>query len=61
MSKALWSKFNYSFIDSLTFSFTACLNELIKAGLNASGLVEPRNDAMHVMADLIWKFYRNVT
>jgi hypothetical protein len=49
-------KFNYSFTDALIFSFTAYFNEMIKPGLNTGGAGEPRNDAMHVMADLMWKF-----
>ena len=49
-------KFNYSIADSLTFSFTAYLNELIKPEQNIVGLGEPKNNAMHLMADLMWKF-----
>jgi hypothetical protein len=48
-------KANYSITDALTFSFTCYLNELINPGLNASA-GEPKNSAMHVMADLMWKF-----
>jgi hypothetical protein len=49
-------KFNYSFTDFLTISFTTYLNELIKPGLNTDGAGESRNDAVHLMADLMWKF-----
>jgi hypothetical protein len=49
-------KLNYSLTDSLTFGFTAYINELIKPGLNTAGLGEPKNDSLHVMADLLWKF-----
>ena len=51
-------KANYSITDALTFSFTCYLNELITPNLNtgtpAAG--EPRNSAIHVMADMMWKF-----
>ncbi|MDD5141475.1 MAG: putative porin [Verrucomicrobiales bacterium] len=49
-------KANYSFTDSLTLTFSCFLNELITPGLNTAGLGEPKNSAMHVMADLMWKF-----
>jgi len=39
----------------LTFSFTCFLNQLINPGLNAP-TGEPNNQAIHVMADLMWKF-----
>ena len=48
-------KANYSITDSLTFTFTCFLNQLITSGLNAP-LDEPNNSAIHVMADLMWKF-----
>ena len=44
-------KFNYSIFDSLTFSFTAYINDLVNnpaSGVNTS--------AVHAMADLMWKF-----
>jgi hypothetical protein len=47
-------KANYSITDSLTFTFTCFLNQLITPGLNSAG--EPNNSAIHVMADLMWKF-----
>ncbi len=51
-------KANYSFTDSLTFTFSCFLNELITPNLNtgtpAAG--EPKNSAMHIAADLMWKF-----
>ncbi len=43
-------KLNYSFTDSLTFTATCFLNELI----NKTG--EPKSADMHFMADLMWKF-----
>ncbi len=52
-------KFNYSLNDALTFSFIAYLNELIKPNLNTTGISpqkEPKNNAIHVMTDLTWKF-----
>jgi hypothetical protein len=47
-------KFNYSIFDSLTFSLTAYINDLI----NYPAGVAPgaKTDAMHLMADLMWKF-----
>jgi hypothetical protein len=48
-------KANYSITDSLTFTFSCFLNDLINPGLNASS-DEPNNGAMHLMADLMWKF-----
>jgi hypothetical protein len=48
-------KANYSFTDSLTFTFTCFLNQLINPNLNAPA-GEPNNSAIHVMADLMWKF-----
>ena len=49
-------KFNYSITDALTFSLTTYINDLIKPSLNSGVLGEPRNDAIHVMADVMWKF-----
>lgn len=52
-------KFDYSLTDSLTFSFTAYINQLINANQNnpqPPGAGEPKNSALHVMADLMWKF-----
>jgi Putative porin len=46
---------NYSITDSLTFTFTCFLNQLITSGLNAP-LGEPNNSAIHVMADMMVKF-----
>jgi hypothetical protein len=44
-------KFNYSIFDSLTFTFTCYINDLI---INpAPGT---KTDAVHAMADLMWKF-----
>jgi hypothetical protein len=52
-------KANYSFTDSLTFTFSCFLNQLITPGLNTTGTPpagEPKSGAMHVMADMTWKF-----
>jgi hypothetical protein len=48
-------KANYSITDSLTFTFSCFLNDLINPGLNASA-GEPKSGAVHAMADLMWKF-----
>jgi hypothetical protein len=48
-------KANYSITDSLTFTFTCFMNQLITPSLNSPG-GEPKNSALHVMADLMWKF-----
>jgi hypothetical protein len=48
-------KANYSITDALTLTFTCYLNQLITPGLN-SPAGEPNNSAMHLMADLMWKF-----
>jgi hypothetical protein len=44
-------KFNYSIFDSLTFSFSAYINDLINNPAHGS-----KTGAMHAMADLMWKF-----
>ena len=44
-------KFNYSIFDSLTFSFTAYINDLIN-----NPVPRQKTDAIHAMADLMWKF-----
>ena len=50
-------KANYMITDSLTFTFSCFMNDLIKPNLNAPvGFGEPNNKALHVMADLMWKF-----
>jgi len=49
-------KCDYSLTDSLTFSFIAYINELIKPSQNIGAAGEPKNNAMHIMADLMWKF-----
>jgi hypothetical protein len=46
-------KFNYSIFDSLTFTFTAYLNDLVN---NNTGFPGAKTDSVHVMADLMWKF-----
>ena len=49
---------NYSITDALTFTFTCYINQLIYPNLNVQpGFVgEPQSNALHVMADLMWKF-----
>ncbi len=49
-------KFDYSLTDSLTFAFTAYINQLINPNQNIGAAGEPKSNAMHVMADLMWKF-----
>jgi len=53
-------KANYSITDSLTFTFSCYLNQLINQNLpgnnNVTPTVEPKNNAIHAMADLTWKF-----
>jgi hypothetical protein len=44
-------KFNYSIYDSLTFSFTAYINDLINNPVPSKS-----TGAVHAMADLMWKF-----
>jgi hypothetical protein len=44
-------KFNYSIFDSLTFSFTAYINDLINNPVPGT-----KTGAVHAMADLMWKF-----
>jgi len=44
-------KFNYSIFDSLTFSFTCYINDLIN-----NPVPSQKTDAIHAMADLMWKF-----
>jgi hypothetical protein len=49
---------DYSLTDALTFTFTCYLTQLIYPNLNTypgSG-GEPQSNALHVMADLMWKF-----
>ena len=45
---------NYSFTDSLSFTFTCYLNELI--GNSSNGTSEPQSKTVHMMADVNWKF-----
>ena len=52
-------QFNYSITDSLTFSLTGYMNDLINPTLKVPGSAnvnEPNSTAVHVMADLMWKF-----
>jgi hypothetical protein len=44
-------KFNYSITDALTFTFTSFINDLIN-----DPVAGQKTDALHVMADLMWKF-----
>ena len=47
-------KFNYSIYDSLTFTFTAYINDIINPSINS--MPTAKTDAIHAMADLMWKF-----
>lgn len=49
-------KANYSITDALTLSLTCYLNQLITPNLNTTPPGEPNNSAIHLMADLMWKF-----
>jgi len=52
-------QFDYSITDSLTFSLTGYMNDLINSTLKVPGSAnvnEPNSTAVHVMADLMWKF-----
>ncbi|MDR3459134.1 MAG: putative porin [Verrucomicrobiae bacterium] len=52
-------KFNYSFTDSLTFTATCFINDLIsRDGIQADPLVSntKTSAAIHFMADVMWKF-----
>jgi hypothetical protein len=44
-------KFDYSIFDSLTFSFTCYVNDLIN-----NPYPPAKTDALHAMADIMWKF-----
>jgi len=44
-------RFNYAIFDSLTFTFTCYLNDLI-----INPVPGTKTDAVHAMADLMWKF-----
>jgi hypothetical protein len=48
-------RFNYSITDAMTFSVTCYVNQLINSGLYAN-VQEPNNAALHLMADMMWKF-----
>ncbi len=48
-------QFDYSFTDSLTLSLTGYVDSLINSTLYGN-VKEPNNTAVHVMADLMWKF-----
>jgi hypothetical protein len=49
---------NYSITDALTFTFTCYINQLIYPDLNTFPGTggEPQSNALHVMADMKWKF-----
>ena len=47
-------KFTYSISDSMSFSFSAFMNDLVNNRVNALG--EPKNDTLRVFADVMWKF-----
>jgi hypothetical protein len=44
-------KLNYSIFDSLTFSFTCYVNDLINKPFPPA-----KTDTLHAMADVMWKF-----
>ena len=44
-------KFNYSILDSLTFTFTCYINDLIN-----NPFPPAKTEALHAMADVMWKF-----
>ena len=46
---------NYSITDALMFSFTCYMNQLINQTVQG-GVPEPQSKALHVMADVKWKF-----
>ena len=50
--KGHYIRFDYSVTDSMTLSLTCYVNSLI----NNPGGAEPQNNAMHFMADAMWKF-----
>ncbi len=49
-------KFNYSFTDSLTFTVSAYLSDLITLPNQTVPAVNLNSTAIHMMADLMWKF-----
>ncbi len=49
-------KLNYSITDSLTFTASCFLNDLINLPQRTSSKVDMNPGAMHFMADLMWKF-----
>ncbi len=52
--KGHFLKATYSLTDSMSFSFSAFVNDLVNN--RASGLGEPNNGTIRVMADVMWKF-----
>ena len=52
--KGHFLKLNYSFTDSLMFSASFYINDLINQRLSST--VEPTSAAFHFMADVMWKF-----
>jgi len=53
--KGHMARFDYSITDSLTFSLTGYLTQLIDNPI-ANNVQEPNSQMTHVMADLSWKF-----
>jgi hypothetical protein len=50
-------RFNYSLTDSLTFTLTGYMTQLINGPTTINGNNnEPNNQMMHIMADIMWKF-----
>jgi len=48
-------QFDYAITDALTLSLTGFINDLINTTVHG-GVQEPNSTAVHVMADLMWKF-----
>lgn len=49
-------KFDYLIFDSLTFSFTCYINDVIDKNIAGATTVNAPSSAVHAMADLMWKF-----
>jgi hypothetical protein len=49
-------RMDYSITDALTFTVTAYINQLINQPAQSSPSVNLNSGAIHVMADLVWKF-----
>ena len=49
-------KFDYLIFDSLTFSFTCYINDVVNNNIAGATTVHAPSGAVHAMADLMWKF-----